>query len=117
MSNDEINHALLSVYEATADQLQRGLPVDQTELTRYHGMTGKLLANVTRSLWSQRELDEQIDKRVEERCARCDRSGVSGGKYALIQALTPWRWPFAVAVFSPFAGTAIVKIFSRLAGQ
>lgn len=35
----------------------------------------------------------------------------SGAKALIfLRALTPWRWPFAVAVFSPFAGDVVSRV-------
>jgi hypothetical protein len=73
-SDENISNALLSEYESTADNLQHGVNVTVETMQRYHGMTGKLLASALRSLWSQQELDEQIDKRVSARCATCDKA-------------------------------------------
>lgn len=71
MPDEELTDKLLTDYEATAENLQHQVNVSQETMNRYHGMTGMLLAQCVRSLWSQRELDDQIDKRMEEHCKNC----------------------------------------------
>lgn len=77
MPDDDLTKTLLSEYEATADALQHGLNVSVETMNKYHGMTGKLLVQTVRNLWSQQELDEQIDQRVAERCSKCSNSQVN----------------------------------------
>lgn len=77
MSDDPMTATLLTEYEATADNLQHGVNVSTETMQRYHGMTGRLLAQTIRSLWSQQELDAQIDARVSARCATCGKTAAA----------------------------------------
>ena len=71
MDDDAINNALLAEYRKTAQLLVDGVNIGTDTMNRYHGTTGLLLAATMRNLWSQQELDEQIDKRVAEKCKAC----------------------------------------------
>lgn len=77
MDDDPLTNTLMTEYEATADMLQKGVNVGTETLNKYHGMTGKLLAATMRNLWSQQELEEQIDKRVQKKCETCARASAS----------------------------------------
>lgn len=74
MSHDEQTDILLSDYEQTAGNLCAGVNVSNETMQRYHGMTGRLLAQTVRSLWTQRELEATIDARVKQRCQDCVQS-------------------------------------------
>jgi len=64
MSNDEPTNILLDEYVRTAKGLQEGLNVSPETMARYHGITGQLLAQAIRSLWTQEQLDDKIRKAV-----------------------------------------------------
>ena len=71
---DDLTKQLLTDYIATAENLQHGVNVSLESMNRFHGMTGKLLAHTIENLWTQQELDAQIDERVSKRCAACDKA-------------------------------------------
>ena len=78
MDDDSLTNTLLTEYESTAELLQKGVNVSAETMNKYHGMTGRLLAATMRNLWSQQELEEQIDKRVQKKCETCNRVTVDG---------------------------------------
>lgn len=116
MSEDEKTNILLGEYEATAANLIKGVNVCPETMNRYHGITGQLLAHVIRSLWTQQDLQAQIETLISAKCAKCERTmsvnvaqgKASGGPYVLISlvsgivsAIRPIAWPLAFACFSP----------------
>ena len=133
MGHDEMTVTLLADYKATAENLQKGVNVTAETMNRYHGMTGTLLATCVTQLWSQAELDKTIDERQEARCRSCPNTqtvnawkaqqsqddaagvklqGMAPKCLAFVHALTPYRWPMAIAVFSPFAGDVVTKVIA-----
>ena len=78
MSQDEILKTALSGYEITADKLSRGEKVSEDELRKFQGLTAMLLVKMMRQLWTQEELEDQIDKRVEAKCQMCPNSKALG---------------------------------------
>lgn len=74
MPDDDLTDKLLTDYEAVAENLQHQVNVSQETMNRYHGMTGVLLAQCIRSIWTQKQLDEQVDLRITEKCKTCPNS-------------------------------------------
>lgn len=72
---EEVTKNLLDEYKDTADSLLKGVPVSPEAMSRYHGMTGKLLVGVADSLWSTHDLDAKIDAKQEEKCKKCQGGG------------------------------------------
>lgn len=84
MSNDPMLTTMLEEHERTADNLVRGVNVSNETMQRYHGVNGKLLVQAIKNLWSQQELDVQIDARVAARCATCKRKEEKGVEWRAI---------------------------------
>lgn len=118
MSEDEKTNILLGEYEATAENLRKGVNVCPETMSRYHGITGQLLAHVIRSLWTQQDLQTQIENLISAKCAKCERmasANVSPNRTAssaqvfvatvsaVASALRPVAWPLAIVCFSPNA--------------
>lgn len=72
MPQDEMLKTALIVYEITAGKLSRNEPVSEEELRKFLGLTGMLNVQMMRQLWTQEELDKQIDERVKSKCASCE---------------------------------------------
>lgn len=74
MSDDPMLMTMLEEHERTADNLVKGVNVSNETMQRYHGLNGKLLAQTIRNLWTQQQLEAQIDQRVSARCATCKKT-------------------------------------------
>lgn len=64
MPHDLIDDPLQSQYRATAEKLSSGAPVGDAEMRVFLGVTGLMQARTMEMLWTQAELDKQIDARV-----------------------------------------------------
>ena len=124
MSDDEKTDILLGEYEATAANLVKGVNVCPETMNRYHGITGQLLAHVIRSLWTQQDLQTQVENLIAAKCEKCERKmsgGVTAGAIVatvsgVAAALRPIAWPLAVICFSPDAVEIfrlVIEVFSR----
>lgn len=74
MSHDELPSPMMTIYNETADKLSRGMPISDDELRRFLGVTGLMQVQMQSQLWTQAELEKQIDERLKNRCASCPNS-------------------------------------------
>lgn len=61
------------------------------------------------------EMKDSLDA-GEDALSAAPQDGAVGKCLAVIRSLTPWRWPLAIAVFSPFAGDVVSKVIGIFKG-
>lgn len=76
-------------YEITAAKLSRNEAVSEEELRKFLGLTGMLSVQMMRQLWTQEELDRQIDDRVKAKCATCENTKMIASLTAAAQKPAP----------------------------
>lgn len=71
MPDDQLTLALIAEYRSISDRLTDGQVIDAVTMSRYHGMTGQLLAYCVKVMWSDGQLTERINALQTARCREC----------------------------------------------
>ena len=126
MPHDLIDDPLMAQYAATAKKLSEKQPVKEEEMCAFLGVTGLMLVRTLEMLWTQAELERQIDDQVSAainthahncRLTPPSESGPAVAQTLIVmKALLPFRWPIALAVFSPFASDITMKVIGLFRG-
>lgn len=98
MARDELTDLLMTSYNETAGKLSRGETISEDDLRKFLGLTGLMQVQMQNKLWTQSELEKQIDERMEKRCTVCPNSKA----IAVLTAAAPEKKEISAEEKEPF---------------
>ena len=103
--------------DALADDLEYAQEINGSPDPTLQGIKRAVISGVRREMLAHQRLKKHETDCPFRRGGSAEVTGPGVAKaLAVIRALTPFRWPAAIAIFSPFAGdvaTKVLAVFGR----
>jgi glucose-6-phosphate isomerase len=102
--------------DALADDLEYAQSINGSPDATLQGIKRAVISGVRREMLAHQRLKKHESDCPFRRGGVAEVSGSGVAKaLAVIRALTPFRWPAAIAIFSPFAGDVIARVLGFFA--
>ena len=98
--------------DVLADDLRYAQEINGTQDAALRGIKRIVISGIRRELLAHDRTEKAIQAHESKCAARFVEDGPVKSAAKWLVLLTPWRWPLAIACFSPFIGDVIEKIVS-----